>query len=479
MDHKQNPTDVKLLNNINDMITELNVTKGTNEKVKLLSTKYPHLRSDLALILDERRKSGVTAGGIETFARKDKKIYLDAKYTNLTISDALTEFYEKKITGDTAKALVVHYMKLYPDRADVVLKIFDKDFKIRMGSKLIEMAYPNIFERFEVVLASDTSEKLPKFLQEYPRAFVSRKLDGIRVVTIIKYAEIDGTKTREIKFYSREYREFLTLSKIRDILLTFPDDGKEFVLDGEVTLGGIDNNEKESFTDVVSQIKKKNYTIDKPIYHVFDLIALPTFNGTPDGKTLSDRYAELIGFLEKKPVNYVNLYEYTDGKIKYPSISANGATVQMLPQTVYSEASYKSLYENAEKQEWEGLMIRMDGPYEYISGGNSRSQRLMKVKFRKDIELVVESVTSEMMAFPNATGGQDTELGVVNVIVKYKENKVAVGSGFTADQRRSFANNPNLIVGKLIKIKYQDESKNSKTGQYSLRMPIFICILDA
>jgi DNA ligase-1 len=49
-------------------------------------------------------------------------------------------------------------------------------------------------------------------------------------------------------------------------------------------------------------------------------------------------------------------------------------------------------------------------------------------------------------------------------------NEVAVGSGFTMEQRRAFKEKPDLIVGKVVTVQYFEETATE--GAPSLRFPL-------
>jgi DNA ligase-1 len=82
-----------------------------------------------------------------------------------------------------------------------------------------------------------------------------------------------------------------------------------------------------------------------------------------------------------------------------------------------------------------------------------------------------------VMSIEKAIDGQfEGLLGRVNV--EYKGGLCGVGSGFTLEQRRQFIDNPDDIVGKIIEVQFFEESKDEKTGQPSLRFPVFKGIRD-
>ena len=67
-------------------------------------------------------------------------------------------------------------------------------------------------------------------------------------------------------------------------------------------------------------------------------------------------------------------------------------------------------------------------------------------------------------------GREITKDVLSNVVIAHKGNEVSVGSGFTIEEREYFAAHPEEIVGKIITVKYFQETIN-QSGKYSLRFP--------
>lgn len=62
---------------------------------------------------------------------------------------------------------------------------------------------------------------------------------------------------------------------------------------------------------------------------------------------------------------------------------------------------------------------------------------------------------------------------MTNIIFEIDGNEVSCGSGFGLEERNKYYNNPELIVNKLVTIKYFEKCSDSKTNLPSLRFPIF------
>ena len=60
----------------------------------------------------------------------------------------------------------------------------------------------------------------------------------------------------------------------------------------------------------------------------------------------------------------------------------------------------------------------------------------------------------------------------MRLCVNTKDNDLRCGSGFTQEQRNYYWNNPEQIVGKIVTIKYKEETRN-KNGGLSIQFPVF------
>ena len=92
-----------------------------------------------------------------------------------------------------------------------------------------------------------------------------------------------------------------------------------------------------------------------------------------------------------------------------------------------------------------------------------RSKSLLKMKMMDTVDLVVTDVYEGTGKYEGMMGG---------VYCDYKGYKLGVGSGWNDQDRRTYWDNQNLIIGKTIEIAYQAETKN-KNGGLSLSFPVF------
>jgi DNA ligase-1 len=61
-------------------------------------------------------------------------------------------------------------------------------------------------------------------------------------------------------------------------------------------------------------------------------------------------------------------------------------------------------------------------------------------------------------------------------VVDYKGNELNVGSGMSDEQRTEFWNKRDELAGRVIEVKYKEESNDKTTGNVSLQFPIFVSL---
>ena len=50
---------------------------------------------------------------------------------------------------------------------------------------------------------------------------------------------------------------------------------------------------------------------------------------------------------------------------------------------------------------------------------------------------------------------------------------MAIGSGLSDEQRVNYWKNPDELIGKIVQVKFKEETMDKKTGLKSLQFPIF------
>jgi len=445
-------TKFKLLSEVRNALSG---TSSINGKKGILSeyaktTDKEFNEKVFTLIVDNAIKFYVTSTNVkkriaEIENRTLLKNYAPSDISDLDVLNVYDTLSRRNVTGNAAIDLCADtYEKLASvdlDCAELFLDILDKDFKCGVNTSILCSVFTGLKRNFGVALANKYFDRADKVDFTNEIWYASRKCDGLRCIAI--------KENGVVRFWSRQQKEFFTLGVLKDIIEKCPQDN--FVLDGE--LCQIDENGDEDFQSIMKLARRKDYTIEKPFYQLFDMLALEEFYGERVSPDLSERLSKLSSFFDSNR-----------------ELLENNAKV--LEQTyVTDEGVFNSLYDEARKKGWEGLMIRKNVPYE-----GKRTNDLLKVKDFLDDEFVVLECENADMRM--VEGGKQVVRNVLaNVIIDYKGNRVSVGSGFSRQQRIHYAEHPEELIGRTITVKYFEETTNQKGGA-SMRFPTVKCIYD-
>lgn len=383
-----------------------------------------------------------TYSGFHTFGVKK---YPDAPHPGfLEIEDCFSELYyalkkliNREVTGNAAQEHISYILGRYTkDSQEVIRRILDRDLKCGATDTIMNRLIPNLVPSFDVALAHKFDEKSEKVVTFDGNWFCSRKIDGCRCPVIIQ------GKNSEAR--SRQGKEFTTLDLVKEelseLVASLGEDS--IVFDGEIGL--VDKNGNEDFQGIMKEIKKKDHTIENPMYQIFDMMTVDEFFGKTESPLFESRLAKVRSAMEGKKFKYISLLE----------------------QVPLTEESFAIMQKKADEGKWEGLMLRKNTVYE-----SGRSKNLLKVKKFHDAEYVVEDVEFGPMNFTEKGIGSQEITCLRCVKIRHKGCVVSVGSGFSKDQRIEFMANPKKILGKTITVKYFEETTN-QNGGHSLRFPV-------
>lgn len=429
------------LRNLKRLVTELNTTNSSNEK-KLILKRHPDCQKILSWTYDPFRQYYVTSDNLKKMAHLNS-----SKHHFTSIYDLLQALSLRKITGHDAIATVNQYILENKAYARLIINIIDKNLKTRADAKLINKVFPGCVPSFNVALANKYDDVKSRVNFKKDTWFASRKLDGVRVITVI---DSNG----DIKFLSRKGKEFHTLDKVKEEIrkkFQRPAKGGGVIFDGEMCI--TDDKGNEDFAAMIKLIRRKDFTVQHPRYKVFDCLLMEVFE---------NRAPANINTSFGKRINVLKALEKTgffDGKI----------LDRVEQRLIKTDKDLEDFVAEANEKKWEGLILRKDVPYE-----GKRSNDMLKVKKFLDAEFIVKNV--EMGPIRIIKNGLEvTETMLSAIKIKYKGNIVSVGSGFSIEQRQDFYRNPNKILGKTVTIQYFEETINEQ-GLYSLRFPVLKAI---
>ncbi|MFW6225632.1 MAG: RNA ligase family protein [bacterium] len=413
-----------MLDRLQEMITELNESNSTNDKLEVLEN-YLDMSKILNYTYNPLKQYYVTS---KTAIKHGKVNEEWAEKSDEDIFELLDLLNKRELSGHAALEAVNGFVKGNPEYEEIIYLILDRNLKTRANATLINKVFPNTIPEFKVQLANSfDANKVPDFENE--KWFSSRKMDGCRTLAFIQ----DNT----VKFFSRTGKEFFTLDVLKNAIMEFYDQLEGYVLDGELCI--VDENDEEDFTSIMKEIRKKNHTIKNPKYKTFDIYPIEDFLNKKGETLFEDRYSHYLNFSN----------EHIEPLAQIP---------------IQSEEHLSELSLEAEENEWEGLIIRKNVKYE-----GKRSKNMLKMKSFKDDEYEVVGIeTGPFRIIENGKEIEEEMLSRVNI--KHKGNIVGVGSGFSLKERREFYKNPNDIIGNIITVKYFEESKDAN-GNPSLRFP--------
>ena len=318
------------------------------------------------------------------------------------------------------------------DMREFYSSIITKSAKIGCDIKSVNKAFECEFIPQWEVQQSYNIEKSP--LKENQWFSLTQKLNGVR-----------GTYF-EGKIISRQGKEFTGLTHITDDIARLFDSPESWVLDGELIRKNIENlSDNENFRIGTGLLSADDADKSSIMLVVFDLLPKSEFL---DGESIlgyKDRLAALTELSEKAA--QVGLENICVVDVLY---TGNDASVIDY---------YLDIMVSEDK---EGLMLNRDSKYY-----RKRHNGILKVKRFFTVDLRIIDVQA-------GSGRLSGKLGAF--IVDYKGNTLNVGSGMSDEQRELFWAERENLIGRVIEVKYKEESNDKKTGLQSLQFPIFVSL---
>ena len=366
-----------------------------------------------------------------------KKVAKDTDKPPTQLFSSFTELMEYLFVNNTGSDEVIANIRQYlysceQDMRDFYISIITKSARIGCDVKSVNKAFGKEFIPQWEVQQSYNIEKSP--LKENEWFSLSQKLNGVR-----------GTFF-EGKLISRQGKEFSGLDHIiEDIGRLFPDADSR-VLDGElvrVNAEGLSDNENFRVSaGILSQDDADKRCMQ---LIVFDVLPKSEFVEGESALTYKERLATLREMGER--VAGLGLDHVTMVEVLY---------------TGYDAAMIDHYLDKMVSEDKEGLMLNRDSKYY-----RKRHNGILKVKRFYTVDLKVQAVEE-------GAGRLAGKLG--SFVVDYKGNTLNVGSGMTDEQREEYWLRRDGLPGRVIEVKYKEESSDKKTGQHSLQFPIFVSL---
>ena len=346
------------------------------------------------------------------------------------------QLQNRELTGHAARDAIELAMGVATDEQwnDWYRRILIKDLRCGVSEKTVNKVVPGTVPVFTCALAHDSLKHEKKMKGKKQ---IEIKLDGVRVITIIR-----GTK---VEMFSRNGKQFHNFGHIieeleavvKDYPVPYP-----LVLDGEVM--------SSDFQDLMKQVHRKDgkQTTDA-VLHLFDTIPLGCFQKGSWDKPQSFRSLITKHWVEehKSALQHVQALDWEDVDL----------------DTQEGQERFVALNKQAVDGGYEGVMIKdVDAPYEC-----KRTHAWLKAKPFIEVTLEVKDVEE-------GTGRNEGRLGALVCAGEDDGRMVQVncGSGFSDSNRDSFWNSRDDLIGQLVEVRADAITKN-QDGTYSLRFPRF------
>jgi DNA ligase-1 len=263
---------------------------------------------------------------------------------------------------------------------------------------------------------------------------ITTKLDGFRLIAI-------KDEFGNVKFYSRVGQPVEGLVEIEAEFANLPNN---LAFDGELTISDyFKMSSKEAYKAASKIIRLKGDTPKTGLtYRVFDCMSATEFMSQKCNKTYSERREMLdYWFADRVDLKHIDVLP-----VLYRGTDTSKITEWLNKITT---------------EDGEGCMVNLtDSPYVW-----GRTWNLMKVKKFQSLDL-------EVVGVEEGSGRLTGTLGAIHV--RYKGgNIVKVGSGFSDEERKLYWEQPDLIMNKVVEIKFFEESTNAD-GTFSLRFPTWV-----
>ena len=272
-----------MLKNLQNFIDESNSSNSNTDKLNVLK-KYAQdneIRRILEYTYNTFKQYYVTSKNCQN--RSD---LVAPQNTYMDIFGLLDDLSDRNLTGHSAIQAVNAFVRENAEHARLIWNILDRNLKTRSTTSTINKVIPGLIPTFYVALAEAYYDKTAKKVNLQDGWYMSRKLDGVRCIAILR-------KNGDVNFYSRAGNEFETLGNLKTELSRLAQD---IILDGEICM--VDENGKEDFQGIIKEIKRKNHTIKRPKFLVFDALTHTEFMEQSSLRKFSERQAYLEGWFE-------------------------------------------------------------------------------------------------------------------------------------------------------------------------------------
>ena len=409
---------------------QIQETSSTNDKKAIIVANKDNdlFKTCLLFLLDGNINTGISNKKINKKVEPSSELAPYYLCMNSTFEEVM-DYLNKNNTGTDVDIYEIQcFLDGHEEDREFYEQMITKSFKLGADKKVINACIPNLIPTFDVQLGTSI-EKVK--LSGNEKIFISRKLNGTRCAFVG-----DRCMTRQNKEYKGLDHIVADLQKLV---------GKDTFVDGELLYKNKEGlSDSEAFQKGTGIAMSKGDKSDLKLV-IFDMFPLDEFWSGKSKESYSNRKKQIVELGEK--------------------IKTLGTDNLEIVQMCYEGHDHSEIWkwlDYAEQNDWEGVILNLDAPYEC-----KRTKNLIKVKKFYTYDL-------EVIGVEEGTGRNKGTLGAL--IVKYENNTVNVGSGFTDEERSYYWNNQDEIIGRVIEVKYKEITTDKKTGLESLQFPVYVDI---
>jgi DNA ligase-1 len=348
----------------------------------------------------------------------------------------------RNLTGHDARDAIAEAITLSTEKEwngwyrRILIKDLRAGFSEKTINKVVEKKYVSFsIPVFGCQLAHDSANHESKVTG---KKYIEVKLDGVRVITIVR---TDG----RVDMFSRNGKELLNFPHVAEQISAVVKQDRppyDLVLDGEIM--------SSSFQDLMTQVhRKSDVKANDAILNLFDVLSIADFEAGKCNKRQEDRSAMVYHWHKKH-------------KDALPNVTVVGHELVDL-DTEAGQIRYKEINAKAIAGGYEGIMLKdPEAGYEC-----KRSVAWLKLKPFIEVSLAV-------VAVEEGTGKNVGKLGalVCEGVDDGKDIRVNVGSGLTDEDRVTYWDNADTLIGDIVEVR-ADAITQNQDGTYSLRFPRF------
>lgn len=357
----------------------------------------------------------------------------------LTLTELIDYLLVNNTGTDNEVGMVQYFLNQYDEHTkDVLAQVVGKSWTTTVGASLLNKVYgAGFIPVFDVQLAFPYEKKISGY-KEDTTFVVTQKLDGFRAVVEVNNGQVVSIKTRK----GKTINGLTELSK--DIETNISASLGHFVFDGELLLEDPENKwtSGERFQRTGQMISTDGECVGMG-FHIFDALPFNEFQGG------------------------VSKENYITRRKNYLETFVSGKLVRTVPVLGTSDIKGIPAWSDyATERGFEGVMLNdPNAKYE-----TKRTKGLLKVKKMHTADL-------QVVGFEEAIDGKNRG-SLKSLIIQLDENNTFnVSSGLTEEQREDIWNNQEKYLGKIVEIKYFEETTNQQGGR-SLRFPVILGFRD-